>query len=86
MPHRYRRNRSPHVDPESAYEDDLWAQAFVAEHPDGATLEQVGLMFDVTRERIRQIESVALRRLQVICENQGVEFHDLVRHLGLLVQ
>jgi RNA polymerase primary sigma factor len=28
------------------------------------TLEQLGEMFDVTRERIRQIESKALRRLR----------------------
>ena len=28
------------------------------------TLEEVGLMFDVTRERIRQIEAKALRKLR----------------------
>ena len=28
------------------------------------TLEEVGLYFDVTRERIRQIEAKALRRLR----------------------
>jgi len=33
-------------------------------HPDGRTLEEVGQMFEVTRERIRQIEAKGLRKLR----------------------
>jgi hypothetical protein len=36
---------------------------FVHRHPGGATLEEVGDAFGVTRERVRQIESGALRKL-----------------------
>lgn len=38
--------------------------AFVKENPDGATLEQIGAILSVTRERVRQIESRALIRLR----------------------
>ena len=33
-------------------------------HDEGLTLEQVGEMFNLTRERIRQIETGALKKLQ----------------------
>ena len=36
------------------------------------TLEEVGLYFDVTRERIRQIEAKALRKLRHPCRSQGL--------------
>ncbi len=36
------------------------------------TLEEVGQAFNVTRERIRQIESHTLRKLQVLPETQGL--------------
>lgn len=44
--------------------------AFVEENPDGATLEQIGKITGCTRERIRQIESRALARLN------GVKFDE----------
>lgn len=44
----------------SRYADDPAARAFVAAHPGGATLEEVGAAFGVTREAIRQIEERAL--------------------------
>lgn len=34
------------------------------QHPDGITLEEVGRIFNMTRERIRQIEAICLRKLQ----------------------
>lgn len=36
---------------------------FVAEHPDGAPLEVIGETLGVTRERARQLEARALRKL-----------------------
>ena len=39
------------------------------EHP--RTLDQVGREFNVTRERIRQIESQSLRKLQAIASTQA---------------
>jgi RNA polymerase primary sigma factor len=36
-------------------------------HEEGLTLEQVGELFNLTRERIRQIETGALRKLQTTC-------------------
>jgi len=47
-----------------AWADDALAQAVVAEHPDGMTLEEVGDLMGLTRERIRQIELTALRKLR----------------------
>lgn len=42
--------------------------AFVDEHPEGATLEAVGAVWGVTRERVRQIEAKALRKLALLPE------------------
>ena len=39
-------------------------QCVILEDGYSLTLEEVGLYFDVTRERIRQIEAKALRRLR----------------------
>ena len=36
------------------------------------TLEEVGKIFSVTRERVRQIESKAVRKLQQPYRNQGL--------------
>jgi len=43
---------------------------FVDEHPGGATLEEVGEELLLTRERVRQIEVAALRKLK------GSELYD----------
>ncbi len=45
------------------WEDDVNAQAVVDAFPEGMTLAQVGLCFGLNRERVRQIEYEALRKL-----------------------
>lgn len=39
------------------------AQELVELHPDGMTLEQIGAVMGITRERVRQIENIAFRKL-----------------------
>jgi len=45
--------------------DPTWAEVerFIDEHPGGATLEEVGAAFGLTRERVRQIEQRAIAHL-----------------------
>lgn len=45
-------------------------------HPEGLTLDEVGQLFGVTRERIRQIESKALARLPRRTEREGLSIDD----------
>lgn len=52
------------VHPTLAYALDEAAQRFVAEHPDGATLDEVGAAIGMTRERIRQIEDDAIAKMR----------------------
>lgn len=51
------------------YEEDAQAQVFVAIRSP-AKLEDVGLFFGVTRERIRQIEVVALQKLRRVASRE----------------
>jgi len=46
------------------WEDDPRAKYVVAHHPDGITLDEIGLLLGVTRERVRQIVESALRKLK----------------------
>ncbi len=46
------------------YEEDEACQKFVAAHPGGATLGEIAEYMGVTRERVRQIEFGALRKLE----------------------
>ena len=42
-------------------------------HEEGLTLEQVGEMFNLTRERIRQIETGAIKKLQTPAHRDMLE-------------
>lgn len=66
------RARMQSIDDGVAFADDEVAVAFVNQHPDGATLEEVGNAFGLTRERVRQIEAVALRKLLEALGPEGV--------------
>lgn len=74
--------RGVSLSPLTPYADDLEAQQLVAQHPDGMTLEEVGAIFGVTRERVRQIEATALRNLRIRCALVGIEPDDVAAMLA----
>lgn len=45
---------------------------------DPMTLEEVAQHFGLTRERIRQIEAKALRKIRVKLRDRGLTFKDLI--------
>lgn len=63
----------------SPREESVLRMRFGLGHRDENSLQQIGDKFGVTRERIRQIESVALRRLQTPQRRQ--ELQELLRDL-----
>jgi RNA polymerase nonessential primary-like sigma factor len=46
---------------------------------DASTLEEVGLAIGVTRERVRQIQTEALRRLRRLLEREGLSLESLLQ-------
>lgn len=70
------------IDPRVPWLEDYTARAFVVHHPEGATLEEVGQMLGVTRERVRQIEVAAFKRLRRACEREGIDAEDLAAIFG----
>ncbi len=66
------------------WEDDDWAQAFLAQHPGGATLAEVADAIGVVRERVRQIEEVALRKFKREADRLGVPVEALLGTLDEL--
>lgn len=62
------------------WEEHREAQKIVRENPDGMTLEEVGAKLGVTRERVRQIEAAALKKLR-----DGIESFDTATVSGLTV-
>lgn len=80
----------PHADPGKpqswtwellAYADDPWAQTFVQRHPGGATLEEVGEVFGLVRERVRQVEESAKRKFEHVAHALHVPFEELIEAL-----
>ena len=59
---RGRRKFDPWADLE--WEEHAEARQAVADHPDGMTLEQIGHLMGITRERVRQIEAQAIAKIQ----------------------
>jgi hypothetical protein len=58
------RAQLPIVDKVTRYEDDIACQLFVATFPDGATLDMIAQAIGVSRERVRQIETIAFAKLR----------------------
>ena len=83
MPHHYWRNSRGLIQNDLPYREDYTARVFVKLNPNGATLEVVGAMFALTRERIRQIESRALKKLRDACEREGLTVLDFLRMNGV---
>lgn len=69
------------VNAHETFGQDEQARSFVEENVGGATLHEVGLALGVTRERVRQIEEVALRKLRAALRLQGVTLEDVVEVL-----
>ena len=57
---------------------------WIDEHPGGDTLEAVGDLMGVTRERVRQIQETALRNFRIECRRQGLSWRDFCHAAGLL--
>lgn len=54
------------------YSEDRYAQALVQDMG-GMTLTQVGVCLGLSRERVRQIEEIALRKVRLAIEAEGVD-------------
>jgi DnaJ-domain-containing protein 1 len=54
-----------------AWEDDVHAQYAVECHPRGMTLDEIGELMGLTRQRVEQIEKEALRKVQRALARRG---------------
>lgn len=70
------------IDDDTRYEHDAAAQLVVARHPDGATLELVGALMGVTRQRAEQLEAQALRHFAARCRLIGITPEDVREYLA----
>lgn len=64
--HRWARRDDVLIDRDTPYRDDVACQLFVSAFPDGATLEAISEALGVSRERVRQIERDAFRKLRAL--------------------
>ena len=69
------------LDGEPRFECDPETRAFVAEHPGGATLAEIGEYLGVTRERVRQIEAAALPKARAAALAEGIDSEEFLAHL-----
>ncbi len=60
----------------SPREEKIIRQRFGLGEYEGYTLEEIGYMFKVSRERIRQIEKKALAKMRQLAQKEGFEFRD----------
>jgi hypothetical protein len=65
------------------YWADDWVWYVTHVHPDGLTLDQVGEFYGLTRERIRQIENGAMRKVRKAAELKGksVDLRELLSEM-----
>ena len=59
-------------------EHSIITMRFGLEEKDPETLESIGKRFDVTRERIRQIESKAMEKLKRIIKKKNIILDDII--------
>lgn len=52
------------IDNQTPFEEDERCRYVVKHHPDGLTLDEIGQLMDCTRERVRQLESRIIAKLQ----------------------
>lgn len=67
----------PRLDAARPWADDVDARAWLAEHPDGSTLEEVGRAFRIGAVRVQQIEAAALRKVRAELERGGFGADDV---------
>jgi len=65
------------IDGTTPYDEDKRCQYVVEHHPHGLTLDQIGDLLGLTRERVRQIEAKALERLVKRMRLVGLDVEDL---------
>lgn len=69
------------VSPWASFSVDASAQRFVAEHPDGAELREIGRALGVTHQRVAQIERTALAHMTKRLRLAGVAAEDALAFL-----
>ncbi len=77
----HQRTPSALIDSITPYEGDARCQYVVQCHPDGLTLEEIGDLLGLTRERIRQIEHRALLNFRRRALLAGIREEDVLEML-----
>jgi len=64
------------------FDEDPIAVELVARNPDGLTLEQIGEYLGLTRERVRQVQEMALAKVEAALTADGLDAADFLRWLA----